>query len=539
MTDHKNTGILERDIARALDSRAGTSPKNLLIAGLAIACIQPESAMALGLGELQVKSGLGQPLVSTTTARIGSNESLSDGCLTAVSNPNPGMAVPKDLKISVPTTSEPGSHSIQITTRTPLYEPMYEIRIKMKCGTGVTLVRDYVVMLNLPMTSPQTQPLAQTSTQPALTLPLKAKPVMPEATRTEGNAPTTRDAAQTVVTSGTTANGSTDLTPYSERYPTPDAAIEAGGEYQVQQGDMLSSIAQRVSGRATGATFAVADQLFLLNPDAFIANDPNKIKLGAVLRIPAADELATDRRKLLADNTTAKADTNSLVDKSIANGPVAPEELDVTPEAIATDIEEERANESIVDNVNEPVELPQENLSDALAEEPLANTEQPVAVEQQPTEVSEPEILVDISEPLEPVFEIEANELETAATKALTPIDTAVETSAEALNEENTSSSWLTTLLAALAAIILGLFAGLFLRARNTGVSISMAASQLLNKNSDSQPGQSSAVENFLAEKQDASIKLGDQSLGDVSDEHEADVAAPEDISEAAKPVKP
>jgi hypothetical protein len=54
----------------------------------------------------------------------------------------------------------------------------------------------------------------------------------------------------------------------------------------VSRGDTLSTIAKRVDGRLPNTIWAVANQLFADNAQAFIRNDPNRIKLGSLIRIP-------------------------------------------------------------------------------------------------------------------------------------------------------------------------------------------------------------------------------------------------------------
>jgi Tfp pilus assembly protein FimV len=496
MAGNKKRALLARDIGLALNKAGNSSPapKALLLTGLAIACLQPESVLALGLGEIEVISELGQPLVSTTTTRIGAGETLTETCLSSVATPKDGLGSPQNLKVSVPRTSTPGEYPVRITSSTPLYEPMYEIRVKMKCGNGIAFIRDYVIMLNLPMTSPQTQPVAKqqqgrlpltasapdssiietqqparlsltasapepitsapepsrAGTQQQAKLPLTAsapEPVTsapePSSTGTQqqtrlpltASAPelsiteTQQSPEQTIFTTGTTVSSETDLRPYTERFPTPDTPLEAGVDYQVQAGDMLSSIAQRIADRPAGSTYAVADQLFMLNPDAFIANDPNRLKMGSVLSIPAANELVAERRDLIADrraiigrNETETADTSELV--------VETTELSLAEDITATEI---NATETVVvEQQPTQVALEQPELAEATATDaPLEtvildtaspDTAIPDTAINAPQAATEPEILVDIREPLDPVFEIEATELEVAATRALTPV---------------------------------------------------------------------------------------------------------------------
>ena len=84
--------------------------------------------------------------------------------------------------------------------------------------------------------------------------------------------------------------------------PSPDrsrslqnthAPIQAGTTYRISQGDTLSTIAARIDGRLPDTTWAVAEQIFASNPDAFIRNNPDLIKLGSLIQIPGVAELAS------------------------------------------------------------------------------------------------------------------------------------------------------------------------------------------------------------------------------------------------------
>jgi hypothetical protein len=84
-----------------------------------------------------------------------------------------------------------------------------------------------------------------------------------------------------------------------------------------------------VLGRPAGSTWEVATVIHQFNPDAFISNNPNLVKLGSVLRIPAIEELlgqipVTSRPNPVAVNdATINAPVveqvvDTLIEKSIA-----------------------------------------------------------------------------------------------------------------------------------------------------------------------------------------------------------------------------
>ena len=163
----KKDALLATDIAAALHENrasatspvngllAGQLPRRILLTGIAIAALQPDFAAALSLGDIAVESTLGQPFVATTTARLGPGESLGPDCVTALANMVGGTASNSSLNVSTKAASTPGVLPLQITSKLPLYEPMYEIRLQVKCPGTMNLSKTYLVMLNLPMSSSQ------------------------------------------------------------------------------------------------------------------------------------------------------------------------------------------------------------------------------------------------------------------------------------------------------------------------------------------------------------------------------------------------
>ncbi len=273
MSADKKRVSLATDIARVLGRKklpaefSGTgslSSRCLLMTGVALAVMQSQPARAVSLGDLRVQSGLGQPLVASTTARLGPGEMIAANCVSTPAAKGDGLKSPKGLKVSAQSGTTPGNYPIQIRSTQPLYEPMYEIRLQVDCPGGIALSKSYVVMLNLPMAAP----VEQTATQSG----------RPAADRNSAN-----DRQQGRNTPAPARN--------SSRLAPSRAGIAAGERYRVRNGDTLSVIAERVEGRPVGSTWRVADMLFAANPRAFIRGNRDMIKLGAVLEIPSLEEL--------------------------------------------------------------------------------------------------------------------------------------------------------------------------------------------------------------------------------------------------------
>lgn len=232
--------------------------------------MNPGHVGAVGLGDLQLKSRLGQPLEAVVPVTLGKGESLPENCVKPAPS-NPSLGAPPNINVSAPSLSGPGVYDVRINTAKPLHEPMYELSLMVKCQGVPLLVRQYVLMLDLPG-------MAVRSATPEPVVSAISPPPAPRraSNNTRNDAPVTRRAP---------ADPARALPPRSDN-------IAAGSLYRVSSADTLSTIARRVTGRLPDTTWAVANQIFADNPDAFIRNDPNLIKLGSLVRVPEANVLA-------------------------------------------------------------------------------------------------------------------------------------------------------------------------------------------------------------------------------------------------------
>jgi hypothetical protein len=206
-------------------------------------------AFALELGEVKVHSSLGQPLRASISYALGANEAISDSCVTLTPSA-PGAGLPSVDKGSMIVTDG----VIAITGNAVIREPMMTMRVSIRCPYTPQLIRDYLLFID--PAEPQGAPIAaptaaQVATQPQLAQP----PVIRQATP-------------------------------ARPQPAAQAPIRNASRYQVQPGDSLSEIVQRIENRPVGLWPAV-NAIFAANPDAFLDNDPNKLKAGAWLTIPS------------------------------------------------------------------------------------------------------------------------------------------------------------------------------------------------------------------------------------------------------------
>lgn len=254
-------------------------------------------AAALELGELTVHSSLGQPLRASIAYALAPNEMLSNSCV-AVGGGRSTGGLPGIGKSAIGITDS----AILISGETIVREPMLSTRVTINCPYTPNLSREYMLFVD-----------------PATVAPVVAAPVA-----TPVVADTVQPAAQTTPRRARTT-------------PVDTTPIGQSTRYQVKAGETLGEIAGRIENRSMSLWPAV-NAIFEVNPDAFIGNDPNKLKAGSWLTIPSFDGTAPT----VAD-TAAPAE---VVDGSVYEPPI----LDEITEPVAAEgaIEETVIQETVI-----------------------------------------------------------------------------------------------------------------------------------------------------------------------------------------------
>ncbi len=206
-------------------------------------------AAALELGELTVQSNLGQPLRASIAYALAPNEMLSDTCVSVG-----GGRSTSDLPGIGRSTISVTDTAILITGETMIREPMMATRVTINCRYTPNLSREYMLFVD-----------------PAAVAEVRAAAAASQA------APVAAPAPQPVARTSTRPARTTDTTP-----------IGQSTRYQVKPGETLGEIVSRIENRSISLWPAV-NTIFVANPDAFIDNDPNKLKAGAWLTIPSLD----------------------------------------------------------------------------------------------------------------------------------------------------------------------------------------------------------------------------------------------------------
>ena len=248
--------------------------KRMTSLSLAVAfALASQPALALGLGNIQVRSALGQPLravIPVEVSKPGESKLLQVTLASPQAYERAGISLAQlatSLQFTVAKNTQ-GKPVIRVSTTHPVRAPYLDFLLEVNSPSG-SILREYTVLLDPPGFSQATR-----TPQHGM---VSSKPV------TSPGKPS--NAVTTPMPMTTTAGGGNTSAPTK-----PTASRSAGTYGPVQAGATLSVIAQAIRPNGTSN-----DQMMLAllaaNPHAFIHDNINELKRGAILRIPAQSEI--------------------------------------------------------------------------------------------------------------------------------------------------------------------------------------------------------------------------------------------------------
>ena len=275
---------------------------------LAIALIAAAGpAAALGLGQIQVKSRLDQPLLAEIPI-ISSDPAELEQLQARLASPDtfrriglePPSGVTADLQFSVALDAR-GNPVIRVTSSAPVNQPLVSFLVEVDWGQG-RLVREYSALLDTPRTvsAPAQPPIQAPVVAPSNTIrqPVIAPPPVAE---TPEPLPEQVAAAPEAEPEPAPAPEAIAVAPEPEPAPaapaaapsvTPAPSVADPSQLNVQRGDTLSGIAGTLDASRDYTLDQTMLALLRANPEAFINDNINLLKQGAVLRVPTAGEVA-------------------------------------------------------------------------------------------------------------------------------------------------------------------------------------------------------------------------------------------------------
>ncbi len=301
--------------------------RSLKLSMLLALALGSSQAAALELGQIQVKSALGQPLLAEIPVNPDSPadlQNLSARLASAAEAAQAGIAAGPNvpLQFSVVEGAN-GNKVIRITSSAPVNDPYLDLLVEVNNGAGKSL-REFTILLD--------PPSSMASNVPATKAPVQAAPKQSRHAAAPAPAPAS---SQSTATAATPA-------PAPEAKPAKPAAAPraaAGDSFgPVERGQTLSAIAHQ-----TAPDGVDVNQMLLAlkqaNPDAFYRDNINALKTGVVLRVPSREDAQAmavaaavaevrrqngDWRSGAARTPTTVADAGTRANASSAPTPAAP-----------------------------------------------------------------------------------------------------------------------------------------------------------------------------------------------------------------------
>ncbi len=268
------------------------------ILGVAATLASP-CGMALGLGEIKIKSGINQPLnaeILLQQTRDLTDREILVGLASQADFDRVGVDKPAllgDLKFRV----EPSGTGllVRVTSTKPILEPYLNFIVQAQWPSG-KLLREYTVLVDLPVYSGDAGDAVSAAQATATADVPKVQTSISEAPE-----PRPRSATASTRSSGTPKAATRAANPDA---PAPKASGETYGP--VAPKDTLWKIAKKVRQDGSANINQTMQDLLRLNPDAFVDGNIDKLRLGQVLRLPAKDD-ATQA----ANESAARPDVTS------------------------------------------------------------------------------------------------------------------------------------------------------------------------------------------------------------------------------------
>ncbi len=264
---------------------------------LAVSLILPSMAQAFGLGEITVHSRLGEPLRAEIAVTDPSGD--EDRLKLALADQEAFYRVGLERTPYISglqfrlVEREDGSQFIEVSSAAPAREPFLSFLLEANWSSG-RMLKEYTLLLDPPVFTAGGAPAPETGAGPATTDDHDRKPA-DETMTTSTPVP----AQPHAVDHHGEAADSGSATPVVEDYAATPSS------YEVQAGDTLWEVARDVRPDAGIGINTMMIALLQTNPEAFIDNNINGLKRGAVLRVPDRSEIGAmgleDARQLVRE----------------------------------------------------------------------------------------------------------------------------------------------------------------------------------------------------------------------------------------------
>lgn len=284
------TGLVGKQDVKRVRSRFSLCSL-VLVAGLGMAIVS-DPARALGLGDIEVRSALNQPLdaeISLLSVKADDasriNVKLADDIAYLTSGIERTASL-SQLAFSVGTGAG-GKTVVKVVSQDPIKEPFLDFIIEINWPNG-RLLREYTILLDPPVFAGDSSASIAAPSRGRSSFDSPPEPISPSAVTPRSTANSSPAATQTGASSVTS----------SKRVPTSAQTSGPGaGEYKVKPSESLRSIADSINPNSNDySSEQVMMAMYRLNPDAFFDDNINNLKKGYVLRAPDEAQVAESSR---------------------------------------------------------------------------------------------------------------------------------------------------------------------------------------------------------------------------------------------------
>ncbi|HSV71603.1 MAG TPA: FimV/HubP family polar landmark protein [Methylibium sp.] len=274
---------------RNVGPRAPWTLNAVAAAVLAVAALAPFDASALGLGRMTVQSALGEALraeidVSAITPEEAANLRVR------VASPDAFRAAGVDFNSALSTASvtlqkrADGRPYLRLVSERVVQEPFVDVILELDWASG-RLVREFTMLFDPPGTP---SVAAAPAPAPVAIAPAPLPPVQRPSAAAPSSAPRVASPTPAPAPAAAPKVAAAPRPPAPVDAPAPKAAAPSSDEYRVQRGDTLSRIAGRTQ-RPGVSLDQMLVALFRNNTAAFAGENMNRLKAGALLKLPSAD----------------------------------------------------------------------------------------------------------------------------------------------------------------------------------------------------------------------------------------------------------
>ena len=264
---------------------------------------------ALGLGDIRVTSALNQPLRAEIQLLATTPEELNN-LTVALASADTFERYDLDrpmyltrIQFQVVRSGRADGNFIRVASVNPVSEPFITFLVEANWSRG-KLLREYTVLLDPPTFAPPptTQAIEEVTApsratqadsgqiqrpaqqEPAPAAPAQSRPAVQAPARSTPTEPTPSPSAIGPEPTPSPAPASTSNLGQASFDTTP------GGDLVVQRGNTLWGISRRMQPDSRLTVNQTMLAIYEANPDAFVGNI-NRLRAGAVLRIPSADDV--------------------------------------------------------------------------------------------------------------------------------------------------------------------------------------------------------------------------------------------------------